>query len=202
MQTLSANENIIPKQPKRSMSMDAHVFGMWLFIVSVVMIFAGFTSAMIVKKAQDPASWRAFDIPFWFYISTIVMLISSGSLYLAKKSAKKDDKAKINLFTLLTLVFGIVFLILQIVGFKALLNSGVKFQDMNTTSGSFFYVVAGTHWAHIALALLLLLFLVRKVVKGQVHANQLKWINMVSVFWHFLDFLWLYLLIFLVIIVS
>jgi len=95
-----------------------HKFTLWVGLGSMVMMFAGLTSAYIVKKNQS--TWLQFDLPLIFWNSTAVIVTSSVTMYLSAKafSAKKIDQYKI--FLTLTFALGVLFLIMQAYGFKEL----------------------------------------------------------------------------------
>ena len=177
----------------QNLSMNPKKFLLWLAIVSIIMMFAAFTSAYLVRRAEG--NWLEFSIPKIFTYSTIVLLISSISMHIAYIAAKKDNVMLLRLSISFTFVLGIVFLIMQFLGWGELTNNNVFF--VGNPSGSFFYVLSGLHGLHIVSALIVLIFALVAAFKLKVHAKKLSQIEMCVTYWHFLDILWLYLFVFL-----
>ena len=184
--------NII-QQPGPNMAMNPKKFLLWLTIVSIIMMFAAFTSAYLVRRAEG--NWIEFDIPVIFTYSSIVLLLSSISMHIAYIAAKKDNFMLLRSSISITFVLGIAFLVMQLLGWKQLTQNNVFF--VGNPSGSFFYVLSGLHGLHIVSALIVLIFALTAAFKLKIHAKQLNQIEMCATYWHFLDLLWLYLLIFL-----
>lgn len=183
----------------------AHRFTMWLGLISICMAFGGLTSAYIVRKGAG--NWVDFSMPVSFYTSTILILISSATMHVAHISNKKGH-ANMTIFGLLvTIVLGLLFAFYQIQGWQALTNSGI-YLDGNP-SGSFFYVITGMHAIHLAggifflfVALLKSFFKFKFKKEAQLvqspKGNSLKVrTDLLGIYWHFMDILWVYLFIFL-----
>ena len=172
-------------------------FVLWLGIASMAMIFAALTSAFIVREGQK--KWFEFELPMVFWYSTALLLISSITVNFAQSSAQKGDMKKAGMFLLITLGLGIIFSVLQFVGWGQLADQGIRFVDSNNLSGSFFIVITGTHLAHLFAGLLALIFTWVKTLRGKYTTYNYLGIKLAAIFWHFLDLLWLYLFVFLVI---
>lgn len=172
-------------------------FLLWLGIASMAMIFAALTSAFIVREGQK--KWFEFELPQIFWYSTVLLLISSITVNVAQVSAKKGDFRRAGLFLLLTLGLGIAFSVMQFGGWAQLADQGIRFVDPNNLSGSFFIVITGTHLAHLAAGLIALLVATVKSLRGKYTVHNYLGIKLAAIFWHFLDLLWLYLFVFLVI---
>ncbi|MEN7549267.1 cytochrome c oxidase subunit 3 [Rapidithrix thailandica] len=171
-------------------------FGLWLFMASVVMMFGGFTSAYIVRQAEG--NWLIFELPTLFYYSTVVILLSSITMHIALHYAKQDKLDLLKIFITVTSLLGVAFLILQVQGWKELMAVDINFGGENANpSGSFLYVLTGVHGAHILSGLIVLAFTLIAVFQYKVHSKRLTRIQMCATYWHFLDFLWIYLFIFL-----
>ena len=169
-------------------------FLMWLSVVASSMLFAGLTSAYIVKKGSG--DWKLFQIPTVFIINTIIILLSSTTLYWAYLAAKKDNllQTKLALFT--TSLLGITFLTGQWIGYQHLIASGIVLSGGNASEG-FFYIITGLHGLHIVGALIALTVMIIKTILLKVNSQNLLGLEMVSIFWHSLGILWLYLYLFL-----
>jgi cytochrome c oxidase subunit III len=180
--------------------------GVWIGIFAIVMCFAAFTSAMIVRQGAAP-DWRHFQLPRLLYGNTLVLLLSSLTLELARKRlasvlgflATARDKAKKSYsdgmhWLQITLVLGGFFVIGQLLAWRILSAQGV-FLATNPSS-SFFYVFTAMHCAHVLGAIAGLVYLIRKLAKTKGTA-QTTGLHAVCLYWHFMDGLWIYLLILL-----
>jgi cytochrome c oxidase subunit III len=177
----------------QTLSMNPKKFLLWLGIVSIIMMFAAFTSAYLVRRAEG--NWLEFNIPVIFTYSTIVLLISSLSMHFAYWAAKKDQFLLLRTAISITFVLGIAFLVMQVLGWSELTRNNVFL--VGNPSGSFFYVLSGVHGLHIISALIVLIFAMIAAFKLKIHAKQLNQIEICVTYWHFLDLLWLYLFVFL-----
>jgi len=173
-------------------------FNLLLFLLSVSMMFAGFTSAYVVRESQG--KWLDFDLPNFLWLSTAVAIISSVTMQLAFNKAKKDKKDHITGLVLITFLLGLVFLYTQFMSFVEIYNYDYKIVfggKQSNPSGSFFYVFVFIHALHIIGGIIFLLFLLIKSLLKEVHSNNMLNIRMCKTYWHFLGGLWLYLFIFL-----
>ena len=169
---------------------------LWMAIISMCMIFGGLTSAYTVRRG-DPG-WLTFDLPKIFYISTIIIIASSFSMLFALQSAKKDNFSGIKIGMVLTLILGIGFVICQFMAWKALVAQGIFIGGNGSNpAGSFLYVISGAHLAHLAGGICMLIFVCIKSFKELYHSKNLLGLQLCSIFWHFLDLLWVYLFLFL-----
>lgn len=175
----------------------APLFAMWVAMASMVMMFGALTSAYIVRQAAG--NWLEFLIPNMFYVSTVVILLSSVTLHASYSAFRKGNEFMYKLLLPVSLLLGIIFIGLQYVGWMDLYNVGVLLDG--NPSGSFFYLISGLHAAHVTGGVFALLVAV-------VHAFSLQFkptesrrrrFQIVLHYWHFVDFLWLYLFIFLLI---
>lgn len=173
-----------------------HKFTLWVGIGSILMMFAGLTSAYIVKRNQ--ANWAGFDLPVAFYYSTAVMLISSGTLWMALKAFKERLMPRYRILMAATLVLGITFIILQVAGFSQLARAGVSLRG--NVSYSFLYVIVGIHAAHVLGGIIALVIMSLKAFSSKYRNYSSMPVELVSTYWHFVDILWLYLLLFLLMI--
>jgi len=175
-------------------TMNPKVFTMWLFIVSIVMLFAAFTSAYLVRKAEG--NWTEFELPNLFWISTIVLAFSSLTMHFAYLAAKKDQFNVLKTSISITFVLGLLFLVMQFYAWGQLVERNVYF--VGNPSGSFVYVFSGLHGLHLVSGLVVLLVALVSAFRLKINANALTQIKICSTYWHFLDALWIYLFLFLV----
>ena len=164
---------------------------LWFGMISVCMTFGGLTSAYVVSKSR-PDWIENFELPAAFYWSTVVILVSSIAFYLAKKSLPQTTALLIT-----TMVLGIAFVVLQFSGFNELIQQGYFFTGaQSTVTTSFLYVITIVHMAHLFAGLVVLsVVLVRHT--QQKYREKTLGFELAHTFWHFLDFLWLYLFAFL-----
>ncbi len=173
-----------------------HKFTLWVAIGSIVMMFAGLTSAYIVKRNQ--ANWITFELPNLFWYSTVAIVLSSVTIFLAQKFFKGRNFPKYRSFLSLTLILGVVFIVLQVIGFMQLWNKGVTLQS--TVSVSFLYVIVGLHALHVIGGTIALLVMFAKAFSSKKRNYSSVSVEVMGTYWHFVDILWIYLLIFLLMI--
>jgi cytochrome c oxidase subunit 3 len=166
-------------------------------MVSMTMMFAGLTSAYVVSQSR--ADWaKNFELPSAFYFSTIAILGCSITFHLAKKAIQKDKHSATTSFLLATLALGIAFVILQFVGFGQIVAEGYFFTgSASSITTTFLYVVVVVHLIHLAGGLISLLIIIYNHFKQKYNATQTLGIELGAMYWHFLDFLWVYLFLFL-----
>ena len=173
-----------------------HKFTLWVGIGSLLMMFAGFTSAYIVKRNQ--ANWQTFDLPQFFWYSTAAIVLSSVTIYLAEKAFKQRMMQKYRSLVVATLILGVLFFVFQTLGFVQLWNKGITLQA--NVSYSFLYVIVMAHAAHVLGGLIALIVLFAKAFSTKTRNYNSVPVELVSTYWHFVDILWIYLLIFLIMI--
>lgn len=174
-----------------------HKFIMWVAIGSICMMFAGLTSAYIVKKSQDNVLVVALPQVFWW--STAVILFSSLTIQIAVKSIKAKEMQRYRSFLGITALLGVVFALLQVYGFKNLESHGIKLTGRNSNPGaSFLLVIIGLHALHVLGGVIALAVMYLRVYFSKVRNYSAVPVEVMSTYWHFVDVLWLYLLCFLI----
>ncbi len=166
-------------------------------MVSMTMMFAGITSAFFVSKSR--VDWmKEFVMPTPFFISTLCIVLVSLTFVLAKKAIKNNQHQLTTLCLLAALVLGIAFVFFQFQGFEVLVSEGNYFTgpQSNITS-TFLYIVVITHLAHVAGGFISLLVIIYNHFKQKYNSSQFLGIELGAMYWHFLDFLWIYLFLFL-----
>ena len=189
------DQQIHMSNPKPTLSMQPKKFALWLFIVSIIMLFAALTSAYIVKQADG--NWLSFDLPNAFIASTAVIIVSSITMQLSYMAAKKDELKRTTILLFSTLVLGLIFLVTQYYSWVQLVESNVYFVS-NYASGSFIYVFTGLHALHLVSGIIFLMITSWSSIRSEVHSKRLLRIEMCTTYWHFLGGLWLYLYLFLI----
>ncbi len=169
---------------------------LWFAMMSIIMVFAGLTSAYVVSKSRP--DWKDFVMPTAFFTSTVIILLSSVTFHLAKKAIQKNDRKTVSIMLLTTLVLGILFVVFQFEGFKTLIQIGLNpTGPTSTVNASFLYVLVVVHLAHLAGGLISLFIVIYNHFKQKYNSGQTLGLELGAMFWHFLDFLWLYLFLFL-----
>jgi len=173
-----------------------HKFSLWIGMASILMMFAGFTSAYIVKR-NDGNNWLEFSLPPVFWFSTIVILLSSMTLYLASKAFKDRNMVRYRTLITVTAVLGLLFAVLQWSGFEYLQNHGVKLIGSNSNpAGSFLGVITGVHILHVIGGVVVLIVLFVRAYNSRQKTYSTVPIDVASTYWHFVDAIWIYLFIF------
>ncbi|MBC7570724.1 MAG: cytochrome c oxidase subunit 3 [Spirosoma sp.] len=189
-----AKEIAMVEEPEETLSMNPKKFILWLFIVSIVMMFAAMTSGYLVRRAEG--NWIDYQIPTIFGYSSIVLVISSITMHWAYVAAKKDRFAMMRTAITITFALGIAFLYMQFQGWVDLVRQKVFF--VGNPAGSFMYVFTGLHGFHLISGLIVLVFALVAAFRFRIHGKNLVQLEIAASYWHFLDILWLYLFFFLV----
>ena len=169
---------------------------LWFGMISICMIFAGLTSAYVVSKSR-PDWLKDFQLPIAFLISTFVMLVSSLTFYSALRTMKNGNRTQTTIMLLSTLGLGIAFIFLQFKGFGQVIENGYFFtgSESNVTT-SFLYIAVLVHIAHLLGGIISLLVVIYNHYKQKYNASQTLGIELSGMYWHFMDFIWLYLFLF------
>ena len=184
------------QQEKDRVNLAPKKFVMWLFVFASFVIFAAFTSGFIVY-AGGKGHGLNVRLPDIFKYNTIVLILSSITLFLASRAAKKLELQKQRLFLWLTFALGVIFCCLQVDGWYILTNKmGIYFVDPNA-SRSFIYILTGVHMVHIFAGLMFLIGALITSYRNKPQAINLYRMEISSIFWHFLDIMWIYLYVFL-----
>ncbi|MEO0066647.1 MAG: hypothetical protein RI983_1973 [Bacteroidota bacterium] len=183
---------IVNEAPKR---IHPHKFTLWVAMGSIIMMFAGLTSAYIVKKNQS--SWLEFDLPVVFIYSTLVIIASSLTVHLAAKAFKAREMARYRTLITVTALLGVVFMALQVFGFMDLEARNIALTGAKSNSAaSFLLVITGLHMLHVLGGVIALLVMFIKAYVSSVKNYSSLSIELVGTYWHFVDILWIYLFIF------
>jgi cytochrome c oxidase subunit III len=169
---------------------------MWFAMVSMFMMFAGLTSAYVVSSKRK--DWvDDFEMPNAFLFSTLAIIASSITFFLAKKAIQNSNRAGATVLLLTTLALGVIFVVLQFYGFDQIIKAGYYFtgSSSNVTT-SFLYIIVVAHLAHLFAGLLVLLVVIYNHFKQKYTPVQTLGLELGAMFWHFLDVLWVYLFLF------
>jgi cytochrome c oxidase subunit 3 len=180
---------------RESKSIHPHKFVMWVAIGGIIMMFAGLTSAYIVKKNQS--SWLQFDLPVQFYYSTAVIVLSSIAMFLSARAIKAGKMGQYKAMISVTAVLGITFLLMQYLGFKDLQARNITLVGARSNSAaSFLFVITFLHMLHVLGGVITLTLFRVKANSKKTTESKIVSVEILSTYWHFVDLLWIYLFLF------
>ena len=170
---------------------------LWFGIISLIMSFAGLTSAFVVSSTRE--DWLTnFEMPNAFTISLMLIIISSITLIIAKRKLKLGDRNASLSFLALTFLLGLAFIYFQLEGFQEIIDLGYNFTGPTSNiTMSYIYIIATVHISHVIVGLICLLVVIYNHFKQKYNAQKMLGFELAATFWHFVDFLWLYLFLFL-----
>jgi len=172
-----------------------HKFTLWVAIGSILMMFAGLTSAFIVKRSQ--VNWLMLDIPLIFWYSTVAILTSSVAIQLSLKALKQRNMVGYRRWLVITAVLGIVFLVLQIIGFIQFGDQDIKLIGAGSNASySFLLAISGLHGLHVLGGVITLIVIAIRAVSISKRNYSSVPLEIAATYWHFVDALWIYLFIF------
>ena len=172
-----------------------HKFTLWVAIGSILMMFAGLTSAYIVKRSQ--ASWLMIEIPMMFWYSTATILASSVTVQLALKALKKREMINYRRLLVVTAVLGVLFIVLQIVGFRQFAAQDIRLVGAGSNASySFLLAISGIHGVHVLGGVVALVVIAIRALNSSTRTYSSLPLEIAATYWHFVDALWIYLFIF------
>lgn len=173
-----------------------------LILASVTALFVGFTAAYVYSRVQSGEA--PVNIPSLFYLNTLFLMGSSFMLYLTKRAYEEDQTSRYKLYLVITMVLSLLFLILQIIAWRQMLMMNIAITS--STLASYLYVISGVHFVHVIAGLPFLGFFMWDAKKRLVEPasvlvylsdpDKKRRLKVLSIYWHFLDGLWIYLIIF------
>lgn len=184
-------ENVMEQQDQRK-RMHPHKFNLYIAMGSIVMMFAGLTSAYIVQKASS--DWLNYTLPSIFWVSTSVILFSSVTIQMGQRAFRQRAFARYKQLITTTLILGVLFGVFQFWGFMVLWKQGISL-GVNS-SGDFLYIIFGLHLVHILGGIIALLIVFFRAFRTRVKVYNTTGLEIVATYWHFVDVLWIYLFVF------
>lgn len=194
-----------------------HKFALWIAMASIAMMFAGLTSGYIVRQAQG--DWRYFQMPVVFWVSTVLILLSSVTIHFALRAFRARQMPRYRLLVGLTLALGLAFGVCQFIGFGELYavkqpivlsesgNPGLLTTQTDlparavrvdgNPSESFLFIIAGLHLLHILGGIVALAMVVLRSWSRRKKVYSANGLEIAAQYWHFVDLLWIYLFVFL-----
>ncbi len=184
----------IVEEAKRPLSMNPKKFALWLFMMSVIMLFGAWTSAYLVKRADT--GWAEIILPDMFWVNSVIVMLSSVTMVWAYRAAKRDSLEQLKLALGLTFILGAAFLAGQYVAYTEMVELKQHLTGSNV-SHSFLWILPAVHGAHLVSGLIFLAMVMVSAFRYKVHSRNTERLEMCATYWHFLGGLWLYLFVFL-----
>jgi len=181
-------------EPDSSFPISSKQIATWLLMTGIAMLFAGLTSAYIVLRGVP--TWDKIPLPPQVWVNTLLLLASSLTLELARRSVRADKVVALRQWLGITAVLGIAFVSGQIVLWREMTASGVLLTS--TLHSSFFYVLSGIHAVHILGGLIALVLVSVKAWSGRLSSISFEPLRLCATYWHFMGGVWLYLILLLV----
>ncbi len=181
---------------KQREKIHPHKFTLYVGIASILMMFAGLTSAYVVKR--NLAGWEEVETPIHFWYSTAAILLSSLTVQLALRAFKQRAMQQYRMFVGITLLLGIAFVVFQWIGFNWMWDHGVQLRG--ASAGQFLYIIAGLHALHVIGGIVVLIIMFLKAFLSRTKSYNVTPVDVAASYWHFVDALWIYLLIFFIVI--
>jgi cytochrome c oxidase subunit 3 len=169
---------------------------MWMGIAGIVMIFAAFTSALVVRRGLS-TDWVPTALPHILFLNTAVLVFSSLTLELSRRSLRARRSSEFARWLYLTVALGLAFVGGQLEAWKELASRGVYLST--NPSSSFFYLLTAAHGIHLLGGIIALLVLGFRTQKLAAIPKKRVAVEVTSIYWHFMDGLWIYLLILLMV---
>ena len=168
---------------------------LWVSMISMVMFFAGLTSAYVISMKRD--DWVSFDLPQAFYVSTFLIVASSITLFLSQRFLKQSKRQLSLIMVVATLILGLGFIWQQYVGFNQLKSIGLFFTGPESTvSTSFIIGITFMHVLHLIAGVIVLFVVIYNHFKYKYKKDDMLGFELGAIFWHFVDILWIYLFFF------
>ncbi|WP_088340479.1 cytochrome c oxidase subunit 3 [Robiginitalea sediminis] len=189
-------KNDTVKTQKENPQARAQKMMLWFGIASLLMTFAGWTSAYIVSSTRE--DWlRDFQLPGAFWVSTGLLLASSLTYWLAVRVVRANNQQSGRLLLGLTLLLGVAFIVSQFMGFSEMVGYGYYFTGpTSSVTLSYIFLIAAVHILHVVAGIISLLVVIYKQFRGRYGPGRMLGMELGVTFWHFLDLLWLYLILF------
>ncbi len=204
---------------KQALKIKASKGLLWFGIISITMLFAGLTSGYIVRQGEG--KWVQFAVPQLFWVSTLLIVLSSVSMQWAVSAVKKNNLKNLKVAIGITVILGIGFVMFQYFAWSQLVSQGIYFvgqikdikgayeyipagketaaeiASTGNVAASFLYVITGLHIAHLLGGMIALFVVFSRALTGKYNASNYTGVSVCAIYWHFLDGLWVYLFFFL-----
>jgi len=168
---------------------------MWVGLASILMLFIALTSAYIVRGVPalsgGDSDWLPLTMPPILWVNTAVLLLSSVSIELARRTLKRNEYGRFKAWISLTTALGVLFLVGQLIAWRQLAAQGV-FINSHPHS-SFFYLLTSLHGVHLLGGVIALAYVTLAALRMRIGFKRRTAVDVTSIYWHFMDGLWIYL---------
>ncbi|MFN3256110.1 MAG: heme-copper oxidase subunit III [Ilumatobacter sp.] len=174
-----------------SLGLSNTKLAMWLFLGSECLLFGGLISTYMLyrnRHSEDVGPDQLWDIPFTS-ASSFVLLMSSLTMVLAVSAAHRKDDRNTNIWLVVTATLGALFVAGQVYEFTTFYREGLGYTE--SLFASSFYTLTGFHGVHVSIGIIMLLALMGMLVKGRIKGNKAETVEMVGLYWHFVDIVWI-----------
>jgi cytochrome c oxidase subunit 3 len=189
-------------KPERNYLIHPHYIQLGLLLAGVSALFLGFTLSYIYNRVQN--GLQPIMMPPLFYFNTLILLSSSYTMIMAKRFYREDNTPRYRLSLTITLILTIIFLVSQVFAWKQLINQNVLIN--HSTLASYLYLISGIHFAHVIIGIPFLIQFIYIAYNKMVtpvsvliyfsDKSKERSLNLLNIYWHFLDILWIYLVLF------
>lgn len=180
------------EQPASTSGIDSLKLGMWLFLATEIMLFSAMIAAFMDMRGRSPAdAHHVLNIPVTA-INTFILICSSLTVALSVASIEQGNQKRLRNFLLLTLLFGGMFLGVQVYEYTVLIGSG-ELTPSNSLFGAGFFAVTGLHGFHVFIGLVWCALTILKARRGQFSAGNFIQVEIFGLYWHFVDVVWIIL---------
>ena len=191
-ESMTGHSSMLVDPTNTATGLDNRKLGMWLFLVTEIMLFSGMIAAMLQMKARSPATANdVLNIPVTA-VNTFLLIISSTTVVLALQSIMNGDRRKTKILLVATLALGATFLGVQVYEYIHLITQE-NFTPSGSLFGAGFYSVTGLHGTHVAIGLIWCIWLIRQVFQGKFSPHNYMRIEIFGLYWHFVDIVWIIL---------
>src|SRR5262249_42185280 len=176
----------------RGASRRASLTGLMVLLAAVTMFFAALTSAFVVRRGLSN-DWQHIELPHVLWLNTAILLVSSVVLEFARRALKSGQRESFNRLWTAGSALGVCFLLGQYIAWRQLSAQGIYLAT--NPSGSFFYVLTAAHAVHLIGGVLALLYVSAGALRLRLGPGKRTAVDVSAMYWHFLDGLWMYLLV-------
>jgi len=167
---------------------------LWILLVTILMLFAGLSSAYIVLRGMS--DWQSIQLPSILWLNTALLLSSSATIEAGRKSLRYGRMGALKTWIVVSAAFGFAFLAGQLYAWRQLVAAGVYLPS--TLHSSFFYLLTGLHGIHLLGGVSALAYVLVKALRNRIEPSKDESLKLCATYWHFMDGLWVYLFVLLV----
>jgi heme/copper-type cytochrome/quinol oxidase subunit 3 len=191
---MSASSMLAPTDVEPGAGVYHEKLGMWIFLLSEVMFFTALIGSYIILRFSKPDAWGApgevLNIPVTA-VNTFLLICSSVSMVKAYAAIADGDQAKLKLWLVATVLIGATFVGVQVYEYNQLIHHG--FLPSSGLPGSTFYTMTGFHGFHVTMGVICMAFVTWKAFQGKYTATDHRGVEVIGLYWHFVDLVWIIL---------